>query len=114
MAALMAEARTRANVVVLAGTPTEEFSDSLALAAQADAVLLVARIGVTRRDELQRARRAFEQLGVHVAGAVVTAGIPSRRSGRPARTPSPRQSVQARGPAPANGSAHETPEVMSQ
>ena len=115
MAALLAEARTRANVVVLAGAPTEEFSDSLALAAQADAVLLVARIGVTRRDELQRARRAFEQLGVHVAGAVATARIPSRRSGLPAHRPAaPRQSVHARGAASANGSAHETPEVIPQ
>jgi Mrp family chromosome partitioning ATPase len=115
MAALLAEARTRANVVVLAGTPTEEFSDSLALAAQADAVLLVARIGVTQRDELQRARRAFEQLGVHVAGAVATARIPPRRSGLPAHRPAaPRQSVHARGAAPANGSAHETPEVIPQ
>jgi non-specific protein-tyrosine kinase len=115
MAALLTEARARANVVVLAGAPTEEFSDSLALAAQADAVLLVARLGATRRDELQRARRAFEQLGAHVTGAVATADNPSRRSGLPAsRPPTSGDLVDSHQAGPANGSAHYTPEVIPQ
>ena len=108
MAALLAEAKNRADVVLLTGAPTEEFTDSLALAARADAVLLVAHLGVTRRPGLQRAQRAFERLGVHVAGAVATADRPRRRSGLPARHP------RAAMGAPANGSAHETPEVIPQ
>jgi tyrosine-protein kinase Etk/Wzc len=108
MGAVLAEARRLANVVLLAGAPTDEFSDSLALAPQADAVLLVARIGATRGDALQRAHRAFEQLGVHVAGVVATAAGRQRRTGVPARRPAP-----AHG-APANGSTHETPEVIAQ
>jgi capsular polysaccharide biosynthesis protein len=108
MAGVLAEARRRANVVLVAGAATDEFPDSLALAAQADAVLLVARIGATRRDALQRAQRAFEQLGVHVAGVVATAARPARRAGVPARLRPPAHA------APANGSAHETPEVIAQ
>ncbi len=112
MTRLLEEARTRADVVVVAGAPTDEFSDSLAIAAQADAALLVGRMGVTRRDGLERARRAFEQLGVHVAGTVATAETPARRSGLPAYRPPRTDVVHAQAATPANGSTRETPEVI--
>jgi Mrp family chromosome partitioning ATPase len=108
MAALIAEARQLASVVLLAGAPTDDFADSLALARQADAVLLVGRLERTRRDGLERARSAFEQLGVHVAGVVATAEQPRRRSGLPAQRPPAPAAV------PANGASHETPEVIPQ
>jgi Mrp family chromosome partitioning ATPase len=108
MAAVIAEARRMASVVILAAPPTDQFADSLALAAQADAVLLVARVDGSSRAGLQRARTAFEQLDLHLAGVVAAADRPVRGGGRPARRPAARVS------APANGAAHETPEVMAQ
>jgi tyrosine-protein kinase Etk/Wzc len=107
MAAVIAEARRLASIVVLAGPPTDDFADSLALAAQADAVLLVARVDATSRAELQRARVAFEQLDLHLAGVVAAADRPVRGGGRPARPPGAAPAV------PANGAAHETPEVIA-
>jgi Mrp family chromosome partitioning ATPase len=80
MAALVAEARRKADVVLIAGAPAGEYADSLALVPLADAVLLVARLDVTRRDELRRAAHASEELDERLAGAVATSGRRTRRS----------------------------------
>jgi Mrp family chromosome partitioning ATPase len=79
MAAVVEEARKRADVVLLAGAPAGVVGDSLALAALVDDVLLVARDDLTRRDELERAVRALTGAGIPPAGVVATV--------RPARRP---------------------------
>lgn len=78
LAKIVAGARTRADVVLITGAPIGRVADSLALAPLADAVMIVARLGATRADELERALAAFAELEVPVAGAVAT----SSRTGR--------------------------------
>jgi Mrp family chromosome partitioning ATPase len=74
MRAVVASARQRADVVVLAGSSAAAAGDSLALTALADAVLLVARLDVTRRDEVGRAVQAIDELDGRLVGAVATTG----------------------------------------
>jgi tyrosine-protein kinase len=94
MAAAVAEARTRAEVVVLAAVA----GDALALAALVDEVLLVARDDVTRPDALRRAVRTLSDAGVPPVGVVATA--------RPARRWLGRSGAwQQRGTAATSGSA---------
>jgi capsular polysaccharide biosynthesis protein len=69
MAAVVEEARERAEVVVLAAVA----GDAVALAAVVDEVLLVARDDVTRPDALRRAMRVLSDAGAPPAGVVATA-----------------------------------------
>ena len=79
MAAVIAEARHTADVVLIAGAPARPFADSLALVPLVDAVLLVARLDMTRRDELQRVVQTFDEVDGRVVGAVATS---DERAGR--------------------------------
>ena len=78
LAKLVAGARIRADVVLITGAPIGRTADALALAPLADAVLIVARLGTTRADELERTLAALDELEAPLAGAVAT----SRRPGR--------------------------------
>jgi capsular polysaccharide biosynthesis protein/Mrp family chromosome partitioning ATPase len=104
---IVAEARRRADVVLIAGAPIGQVADSLALVPLVDAVLIVARLGATRADELERALAAFDELDAPVAGAVATSSRPRRHAGPRARPAvlrnevAPPESVDAT----ANGSA---------
>jgi capsular polysaccharide biosynthesis protein len=79
MAAIVEEARERSDVVLIAGSPVGTFGDVLALAGLVHEVLLVARVDVSRPDELRRAVRALTAAGMPPAGVVSTV--------RPARRP---------------------------
>jgi Mrp family chromosome partitioning ATPase len=78
MRAVVAHARAMAAVVILAGAPAAQFGDSLALCPLADAVVMVARIDVTRRDQTERAARELKELGRPPVGAVATTGLARR------------------------------------
>ena len=95
LAKLVAGARTRADVVLITGAPIGRTADSLALAPLADAVLIVARLGATRADELERTLAALDELEAPMAGAVAT----SRRRG-PATAPRPGAAVPPTNEAP--------------
>ena len=79
MAATVEEACGRSDVVLLATSPVGMFSDAVALAGVVHEALLVARVDVTRPDELRRAVAALTDAGVPPAGVVSTE--------RPARRP---------------------------
>jgi polysaccharide biosynthesis transport protein len=79
MAEVVEQACGRADLVLLAGPPAGVVGDSLALAGLVDEVLLVARVDVSRPEELRRAMRALSDAGIPPAGVVVTV--------RPARRP---------------------------
>jgi succinoglycan biosynthesis transport protein ExoP len=79
MSAVVEEACGRADVVLLAGAPAGRVGDSAVLASLVDEVLLVARVDVSRPEELQQAVRALTDAGIPPAGVVSTV--------RPARRP---------------------------
>jgi succinoglycan biosynthesis transport protein ExoP len=57
--------------VIIDTAPLLAVSDSLALAARADSVLLVVRAGVTRKKALLRTRELLRRVNAHLLGAVV-------------------------------------------
>lgn len=72
---VLMQAREIADVVIIDAPPLLPVSDARALlqSLQIDAVLMVARVGVTRRDRARDARRVLDQAGRRVIGLVVTA-----------------------------------------
>jgi capsular polysaccharide biosynthesis protein len=96
MEAVVEEARERSDVVLIAGSPVGMFGDAIALAGLVQEVLLVARVDVSRPDELRRAVRALTDAGIPPAGVVSTvrparrplaAALAARRGHSPARAP---------------------------
>jgi Mrp family chromosome partitioning ATPase len=91
MDAVVAEARWRADVLLLAAAPTDAFGDALTLARLADGAVLVARLGATRADAAARALEALDAVDTKILGVVAVAGsggidTPVReRAARPAR-----------------------------
>jgi succinoglycan biosynthesis transport protein ExoP len=79
MARLVEEACGRADVVLLAGAPAGVVGDAVALAGLVDEVLLVARVDVSRPEELRRAVQALTDAGIPPAGVVATVR-PARRT----------------------------------
>jgi capsular polysaccharide biosynthesis protein len=79
MSAIVEEACGCADVVLLAGAPVGRVGDSAVLAGLVDEVLLVARVDVSRLEELRQAVRALTDAGIPPAGVVSTV--------RPARRP---------------------------
>lgn len=75
---LLAELRSRFDYVIVDSSPLLEISDAAVIAADADGVLIVSRVGATRRDQLAHAVRRLRNVGAHVLGAVLT-DIPGRR-----------------------------------
>ncbi|MEU1852538.1 polysaccharide biosynthesis tyrosine autokinase [Streptomyces sp. NPDC019990] len=86
-----------ADVVVLDSPPLLPFADAAILAAEAEAVLLVVRVGKTRYHQVRRAVEDLAAVGARVLGTVVTAATPDRHPGPP-----PRRATVQRPTAPAS------------
>jgi capsular exopolysaccharide synthesis family protein len=104
---MLDELKSQGDVVVFDSPPVTEVADALSLATMVDAVVMVVRLGRTRRDVLADALLMLTQLGVSPVGAVAVTRRRARRIqteqpevGRqvPARRPGvERQQSQARG-----------------
>lgn len=71
MAMLIASLRESVDWVVLDAPPLLATADAAAIAHLADGVLMVARIGVTTRDESRHARYRLEHMGGRILGVAV-------------------------------------------
>ena len=114
MADLIEEVRNDADVVVLAGAPVGLVGDALALVGLVDVVVLVACLGMTRVDELQRAMSALGAAGSRPAGVVVMTRHREGRLGtlsRMLRTRRPSRATPRSEPPPAPAAAGTTTEV---
>lgn len=67
---VIGELENQAEVIVLDSPPIAEAADSLPLAEAVDAVLVVVRLGRTRRDKLAELRRILAQRGISPVGVV--------------------------------------------
>ena len=76
---LVRDARKAFECVLVDTPPVLVVSDALAFARRVDAVLLVARLGKTTRDHLERLATALDQVGVRPVGVVVT-GVRRKRA----------------------------------
>lgn len=74
---LLSEMRTRFEYVILDSTPLLAVTDAAILAAGADGVLVMARFGQTKREQLAHAVGSLEGVGAALLGAVFTM-VPSR------------------------------------
>jgi len=114
MAAIVEEACGRADVVLLAGAPVGVVGDALALAGLVDTVVLVARIGETRVDELDCAMRALTDVDAVPIGTVITRQPRGGRLGAVRWTMEPRRAGTAPGAGvaqPGGAAASTTSEV---
>ena len=64
--------KARAHYVLFDAPPVLAATDAAVLGAKLDGVVLVVRVGITRRDQAARARQALERVHVRVLGAVMT------------------------------------------
>ncbi|MBK9120221.1 MAG: polysaccharide biosynthesis tyrosine autokinase [Phycisphaerales bacterium] len=80
MRELLANAKKTYDRILLDGPPCLLISDALLLAAQADAVIIVARAGGGSRGALRRARDQFQRIGARVIGGVLN-GVRARPGG---------------------------------
>lgn len=64
--------KARAHYILFDAPPVLAATDAALLGAKLDGVVLVVRVGVTRRDQAARARQALERVRVRVLGAVMT------------------------------------------
>ncbi|WNG82936.1 polysaccharide biosynthesis tyrosine autokinase [Mycobacterium sp. ITM-2016-00316] len=127
---LLAELRAEFDYVIVDSTPLLAVTDAAILAAAADGVLMMARFGKTKRDELSHAVGSLEGVGAPMLGTVFTM-LPTRggsaygygysyyggdntqsplqqdRTSTPAETPSPQNSAQG---VAAQAQKHEVPE----
>ncbi|GAA1691086.1 chromosome partitioning protein [Mycolicibacterium murale] len=69
---LLADLRTKFDYVIVDTTPLLAVTDAAILAAGADGVLLVARFGQTKREQLTHAVGSLESVGASILGAVFT------------------------------------------
>lgn len=74
---ILRDLEDRADIVILDAPPALPVTDAVALAAQVDGVLLVARHGVTARTAAAEARQKFEGIGANIVGYVFNA-VPGR------------------------------------
>ncbi|UJL31478.1 polysaccharide biosynthesis tyrosine autokinase [Mycolicibacterium vanbaalenii] len=77
---LLSELRSQFDYVVVDSTPLLAVTDAAILAAGADGVLLIARYGHTKRDQLMHAVDSLNSVGAPLLGAVFSM-TPSRGSG---------------------------------
>jgi capsular exopolysaccharide synthesis family protein len=64
--------KARAHYILFDAPPVLAATDAALLGAKLDGVVLVVRVGATRRDQAARARQALERVRVRVLGAVMT------------------------------------------
>lgn len=69
---LLAELRAKFDYVIIDSTPLLAVTDAAILAAGADGVLIIARFGHTKREQLAHAVRNVEDVGAPLLGAVFT------------------------------------------
>jgi polysaccharide export outer membrane protein len=81
MTTLLAQARERADLVLIDSPPVLAVSDCLPLANQVDGVLLVTRFGTTPRQSLIRAKEVLEKVGARIVGVVIN-GLSPRETRR--------------------------------
>lgn len=74
MTALLAEVRRRYEYVVIDTAPVPVVSDPIPLLSQVDGVLVVTRLGRTRRDELAHLRGQLSKFNAPVLGVVINGG----------------------------------------
>ncbi|MGD9590874.1 MAG: polysaccharide biosynthesis tyrosine autokinase [Mycolicibacterium sp.] len=77
---LLSELRAKFDYVIVDSTPLLAVADAAILAAGSDGVLIIARFGRTRRDQLTHAVGTLEGVGAPLLGAVFTM-VPTRRGG---------------------------------
>ena len=73
--------KARAHYVLFDAPPVLAATDAALLGVKLDGVVLVVRVGATRRDQAARARQALERVHVRVLGAVMT-NAPSEAVGK--------------------------------
>jgi capsular exopolysaccharide synthesis family protein len=72
MEAVIANLKTRADVVLFDAPPLIAVTDAALLASMLDGVLLVIRAGQTRREHAQQASQLLQKINVRVVGTVLT------------------------------------------
>jgi receptor protein-tyrosine kinase len=70
---IIAEARRTYDMVIVDSPPILMVTDSAIAATQVDGIVLVARVGQTRRQNAQRAVETLKELGTPILGAVINA-----------------------------------------
>ena len=81
MAALLSEARRLADVVLLDSPPVLESNDAIDLLPHVDAILLVARTGVTTVTQAERTADVLSRVDATPIGIALVDSVPHRRSG---------------------------------
>jgi receptor protein-tyrosine kinase/non-specific protein-tyrosine kinase len=79
--ALLARLKAEADIVIVDSPALTEVADALTLADAVDTVLVVVRLGQTRRDKLGELRRLLAQRGITPAGLVVATRERARHYG---------------------------------
>jgi hypothetical protein len=87
LSGLVADARRRADVVLIDSSPLLATSDALDVLQYADAALVTCRVGRTKYGEATRARRILQRADVPLLGVVLTGTAPHRGTpyGQPSR-----------------------------
>lgn len=87
LSGLIADARRRADVVLIDSSPLLATSDALDVLQYADATLVTCRVGRTKYGEATRARRILQRADVPLLGVVLTGTAPHRGTpyGQPSR-----------------------------
>ncbi len=81
--ALWAELRSMADLVIIDTPPLLRVADGMEVAAHVDAVIVVARYGVTRTHELESVARRLSQIGGERSVGVVVNAEPSSKQDQP-------------------------------
>jgi capsular exopolysaccharide synthesis family protein len=112
MADLLDHAESIYDLVIIDTPPIGVVSDAIPLVHQVDGVLVISRLGRTRRDHAVRLMKQLRGLNAHILGVVVNGaeptvsgyyggytpgGSPGRRSARRARDSGTRQTISKRG-----------------
>jgi Mrp family chromosome partitioning ATPase len=84
MSTLLEQAAGLADVVLVAAGPVAGPGDALTLVKHVDHVIVVARLDVTRREDLTRAVAALAELDARPLGTVLVTGAPRRHGPRAA------------------------------
>lgn len=74
MSEIIGVLKARAHYIFFDSPPVLAASDAALLGARLDGVLLIVRVGGTRRDQAARARQALERVHVRLLGVVITNG----------------------------------------
>jgi Mrp family chromosome partitioning ATPase len=78
MKSLLARLQEQADIVILDSPPIEAVVDPIILSTEVDGVLLVVRLGKTRRDTARRALHALQQVNARVLGMALN-GAPTNK-----------------------------------